>query len=147
MSTPLVHVVIPLRVYAEAKKQRPYTDRRTGQPKMGKRIDKPRQAEWKKAAAIYMKQAMRAAGYTEPFGCALRVMFTKRRPRPGKPGNEVPDLRFDTGRPDVDNFEKIAGDAGSGIIWEDDRFIVENHGRKEFGTEWELEITVWEALP
>jgi Holliday junction resolvase RusA-like endonuclease len=143
LSEPLVHVVIPLRAYAEDKKQRPYTDRVTGKPQMGPRTDEPRQKAFKQAAAVFMRQAMTKHGHKRLLTGPLRVLITRRRPCPAKPGQECPDLRFDTSRPDWDNVGKLVGDAGTGVLWVDDRMIVEGTVRKEFGKEWALEITVW----
>ena len=149
MSAPLVEVVITPkgRIYAEDKKQRPYTDRRTGRAMMGPRTDEPRQKAFKQEAALKMRQAMRAAGYAQPFSGPLRVVLTRRRPAPQKPCKECPDLRFDTQRPDWDNIAKLLNDAGTGELWEDDRLIVEGTVRKEHGAIWQVVISVWEAQP
>jgi Holliday junction resolvase RusA-like endonuclease len=147
VATALVEVVIPFRAVPERKRQRPYADRVTGEAKYGPRTDEPRQKAWKEAAAAFMQQAMRKAGHEGPLACPMRVLITRRRPAPKKPSETVPDLRFDTSTPDYDNFSKIAGDAGNGILWADDRLIVEGTTRKEFGLEECLIVTVWEALP
>lgn len=145
MSKPLVEVLIDARAYAECKKQRPYTDTRTGKAMMGPRTDEPRQKAFKLEAALAMRQAMRAAGYTVPFSCPLRVLITRRRPTPKGVTKECADLRYDTTRPDWDNVAKLLGDAGTGELWADDRLIVEGTVRKEFASDWQVLVTVWDA--
>jgi Holliday junction resolvase RusA-like endonuclease len=147
VATVLVEFVIPGRTFVEAKKQRPYVDRNTGRAMMGPRTDEPNQKAWKQKAAVFMQQAMRKAGHTAPFDVPLRVLITRRKPAPKKPCKTVPDLRFDTSFGDWDNIGKLVGDSGSGIVWEDDRLIVEGTVRKEFGLEECLIVTVWEAMP
>lgn len=147
MATALVEFVIPFRAVPERKRQRPYQDRTTGKMMQGPRTDEPRQKAWKEGAVPFMRQAMRKAGHTAPFDIPLRVLITRRRPTPKNPCKTVPDLRFDTATPDCDNFGKILGDAGNGVLWVDDRLIVENTQRKEFGETECLIVTVWAAKP
>lgn len=146
MSVLLVEIVVPMRAYAEDKKQRPFVDKRTGQAKMGPRSDEPRPAAFKREAYARFQQAMRAAGHGAPFSCPLRVLITRYRPRPAAPGVECPDVQFDTFRPDWDNVGKLVGDAGTGVLWEDDKNIVEGTVKKEFADAWGLKITVWRAV-
>jgi Holliday junction resolvase RusA-like endonuclease len=145
VSTPLLYLRLAGPPLPERKRQRPYVDPETGRAVQGKRTDEPRQAAWKKGAVPFAQIAMRKAGHGVPFTCPLRVMITCRRKSPEKPVKWVPDLRFDTDTPDLTNLVKLIEDAFNGIIWEDDRLIVEQVNRKEFGAKEEVLITVWEA--
>lgn len=37
------------------------------------------------------------------------------------------------GKPDVDNYAKLVGDALNGVVWTDDAQIVDLHARKKYG--------------
>jgi Holliday junction resolvase RusA-like endonuclease len=145
MSDPLLYLKLNLPPLPERKRQRPFVDPATGNAKQGKRTDEPRQAAWKTGAVPFAQAAMRKAGHGAPFTCPLRVLFTFRRHAPEKPGKWVPDLRWDTDTPDLTNLVKLIEDAFNGIIWEDDRLIVEQVNRKEFGCDEEVLVTVWRA--
>lgn len=49
-------------------------------------------------------------------------------------------------KPDIDNIVKLPFDALNGVLWEDDRYIVDLIARKWYSSTPRLEITVWWGL-
>jgi Holliday junction resolvase RusA-like endonuclease len=51
-------------------------------------------------------------------------------------------LSYPTGKPDLDNYCKLVGDALNGIVWADDAQIVQANIRKQYGSEPSTVLTV-----
>ena len=52
-----------------------------------------------------------------------------------------------TGKPDWDNFAKLAGDALNKIVWRDDSLIVLGQGMKVYSATPMLRVSVWKWFP
>ncbi len=83
----------------------------------------------------------------QPLTGQIRVMlkFYQRAPK-NTPKWKIPlmdrgDIRPNI-NPDVDNYVKLVLDALNGIIWEDDRYIVEIHASKYYSINPRIEIFV-----
>ena len=46
-------------------------------------------------------------------------------------------------KPDFDNIAKLVGDALNGLVWTDDKLIVEARVRKIYGLQPKIVLTVW----
>jgi Holliday junction resolvase RusA-like endonuclease len=88
--------------------------------------DAPRAREWKSVAATLMLAARGRAGVHAPLAMALSVDVCAVFAKPKKPTRTWP------GRPDLDNIIKAVGDAGNGILWEDDSAICRIYARKRY---------------
>lgn len=98
-------------------------------------------ANWKGNAALFMSSAM--AG-RQPFAGPVTLTVTayfscpksdesKRSPKPE---------RWSLNAKDLDNIVKAIGDAGNGVLWNDDRQVVEVHARKRIAAQGEPPRTV-----
>lgn len=96
----------------------------------------PRSAQWKKDVAWVAKSIYREPPATGPL--AVRMVFYRERPKGhtnskgdlNKQGRSMP---YPTPKPDVLKLARGVEDALTGIVWEDDAQIVEEHISKRYG--------------
>ena len=95
--------------------------------------------DWRKTAALFARQAMNGEPYKQP----LKVAFYFFMPRPKKhfrvnaKGTYLRDTapRMHSIRPDTTKLIRSVEDALTGIVWEDDALIVEQHASKRYAPE------------
>lgn len=56
-------------------------------------------------------------------------------------------MELPTCKPDYDNLEKFYLDCANGVLWQDDRMIVDGRARKRYGNPARVEIEVMESPP
>ena len=76
----------------------------------------PKLKEWKKAIKVQAKEQCEAI---IPKGTFIQIGFYFLFPRPQKAAHKFPS------RCDLDNLIKAVKDALTGIVWEDDRWVVD----------------------
>ena len=108
--------------------------------------DPKENVSWKGSAGVFMRQAIGHYIFPGPVRLTVTAKFPcpktderKRDPRPE---------RWSMSQKDADNILKAVGDAGNGILWLDDRQVVEATVRKRIaaqGTAPETVVEVEEA--
>src|SRR6056297_862892 len=96
--------------------------------------------EWRKTAALIGQQAM---ADKDPYKQPLKVSFWFYMPRPKKhfrinaKGTFLRDNapRMHAIRPDTTKLIRSVEDALTGIVWEDDALIVQQHASKQYAAE------------
>lgn len=104
------------------------------------------QRSWKAYAGAMMLAARQKAGLA-PFASPVRVRIVARFECPQgeqRKRDPVPE-RWHVGRRDADNVAKAIGDAGNGVLWLDDRQIVELHVAKRTAAQGDVPETVVEV--
>lgn len=129
----------------------PFALKRARAFRMGKGIrfhDDARNVSWKGAAIVLMQSAM--AGDSPASGPVRLLVIArfscpksderKRAPRPE---------RWSMSQKDADNILKAVGDAGNGVLWHDDRQVVEASVAKRIAAQGLPPETViqWEEIP
>lgn len=117
--------------------------------KFAQHFEAPEQRSWKGVAQWTMLAARAACGVTDPFkgpvGLCVIALFAcprgderKRKPQPE---------RWSMSQKDIDNIVKAVGDTGNGVLWNDDRQIVEVFARKRIAAQGQpprVVVKVWE---
>lgn len=130
---PTVHLEIPGEPFAL------HRARAARRGKFARVYDPEENVSWKAAAGQWMLSARTAAGiaapFTGPVSLAITALFScpksderKRDPRPE---------RWSLSQKDADNIAKAVGDAGNGVLWNDDRQVVDIHVRKRIAAQGE----------
>lgn len=104
------------------------------------------QRSWKAYAGAMMLAARQAAGI-QPFATPVRVRIVARFECPqGEQRKRDPaPERWHVGRRDADNIAKAIGDAGNGVLWLDDRQVVEIYVAKRTAAQGAAPETVVEV--
>lgn len=108
----------------------------------------PKAKPWMEVVRVVARQAMRDAGYIEPFNFALSMTMTIFRPRIkghyGTKGLKPSAPAFPTTKPDVGKYARAIEDAMSGTVYVDDSYLVDSWPSKRWG-EPGVEIKLWRA--
>jgi Holliday junction resolvase RusA-like endonuclease len=97
------------------------------------------------------EQAMKAAGFSQPFDCPLRVRVTSIFPIP-QSWSAKKQVEAENGlirpviKPDWENLAKTL-DGVNGVVWRDDALIIDGAIRKFFGRSPMLHVEVWRWSP
>lgn len=146
----------PVMLGADPKKRslvipgEPFALKRARAFRMGAGVrfhDDPRNVSWKGSAIVLMRASMAgAAPATGPVRLSVVARFAcpkgderKRDPRPE---------RWSLSQKDADNILKAVGDAGNGVLWNDDRQVVEAHVVKRIAAQGcpAETVIVWEEI-
>ena len=84
----------------------------------------------------YVKLLCRAFKHYGTQSLIVELIFTFKRPK------RLSKNKYSMPVGDLDNLEKTYLDALEGIVYEDDRQIVEKHSKKQYGDEDSVEITL-----
>ncbi len=101
---------------------------------------------WKDRISALAVEKWRSTPLEEPL--CLWVSFTMPRPkshfgsRGGKAHLKESAPRYHTGAPDTTKLVRAVEDALNGIVWKDDRYVVEQRASKEYGDTPGVSITV-----
>jgi Holliday junction resolvase RusA-like endonuclease len=108
-----------------------------------------KQRNYMGALRLFCQTAMCAAGRTEPLEGPVRMVaeFVYAFPKSwSKKKRDALGIKYKDTKPDLDNLEKIVGDALNGVAWIDDSQIADKGGsRKVYGDMPGLRVTI-EAL-
>ena len=98
-----------------------------------RRFTPKKQADYQKFVAHHAAQAMRRAGFKQPFSVPLRIQFVGAYGVPKSWSKKaIINAKWKTSRPDIDNMVKGCMDAMTGIIYEDDAQVCELFVRKTY---------------
>lgn len=132
-------------IYRNGPNGRQLVTRPNGSPVIAVTDDNPKSRDWKQQVAHAASAAYRGPLLTGPIRFALHVV----RPRPkghftakgslNKTGSETP---FPITKPDVLKLARGVEDAISGIIWNDDAQIVDEHLTKAWGDQARIEVKI-----
>lgn len=136
-----VSFVVPGEAKTERKRQRFVK----GVGTVGKRTDVPDRADWKARIAERAFAECRRP-LEGPLTCEFTVVRRTPDSYPKSPTKNNPWPGYWWKKPDAGNFEKLASDALTGIVWHDDAQVVRLVVEKQLGDRDELVVRVLEQV-